>query len=703
MTTEAASHPSSRTVVRRATADACFDALTAAAALSLGVFVVVRAIRVPLTFDEAGTYQRYLAADFVSIFDFELATNHFLNTVLAKACYLAFGDTEVALRAPNLVGYAMYAGFSVLLLRALTRRVIMFAGFLLLNLNPYLLDFFGLCRGYGLSLGFLMGALFFFFRFLGRLSSGQAACRQLSLSLGFACAAVLANLTILNVFIAIAGVSIAVLAGSNVASNVTAAGSASGATTRPASRGRYAIRCVPGIAAIFTALVLSQDVHLSQRLYEPVAVTLFGLTTAELDQVEVGSVGINGKPTPFRRDDGTNVWRQGRLDVVRVRVEVPLAAARDLEGIDVMVGSRRFEHDRRGGAWLGHDEEATWVLESAPGLSSPPSRIAPYRRVINWAGDGPYAVHLLAYTAVALGVLALWALLLKAVGRTAGRLRLLTGDQWQPFQSSAVWLAALAGVPLYVLSKNGALYFGGTRGLVDDTFVSLIHGSLYGEVYHAAQRSLVTYVLVAALAVLGAVLVVTYRRGHAAQAVRAAAVLGLLIIASLAIVAEALLFNTPYPYGRTALFYIPLYLLFVILTCEAAARLGRTGATIATGALLVATCLSMYHFAVSSNTTYAWEWQKDAATKQMMDDLAFVASIERPGQSRLVLGVDWTYVTVAAFYAKKQTAYSIEVIVLPSARAADFLYLDEGNRSETMRVIRRYRISRSVLASDATR
>src|SRR6185436_12641938 len=108
---------------------------------------------------EAATYLRYIPHDFFSVFNFDVATNHFLNTLLTKLCYLIGGNSELVLRLPNHVGYGMYLWFSLRILQRLRHRAIAFAGFLLLNLNPYVLDYFSLSRGYGLSLGFLMGTL----------------------------------------------------------------------------------------------------------------------------------------------------------------------------------------------------------------------------------------------------------------------------------------------------------------------------------------------------------------------------------------------------------------------------------------------------------------------------------------------------------------------------------------------------------------
>lgn len=144
----------------------------------------------------------------LSAFNFEVATNHFLNTMLTKIGYAIFGGGEIALRLANLAAYAMFMMFAGMILHRLTRPWIAVAGFLLLNLNPYVLDFFTISRGYGLSLGLVMGALYFLFRFL------EGGVHP-SWALFFAAAAVLANFALLNVYLGISAIVLAAYVVSN--------------------------------------------------------------------------------------------------------------------------------------------------------------------------------------------------------------------------------------------------------------------------------------------------------------------------------------------------------------------------------------------------------------------------------------------------------------------------------------------------------
>src|SRR5262245_51405683 len=273
--------------------------LTVAACTFFFVFVSARALRVPFTYDEAASYIRYIDTtvpsvfdtNLLSIFNFEVATNHFLNTALTKCVYLLGGTSELALRMPNLFGYALYLGFALLILRRVTTPLIALGGLLLLNLNPYLLDFFALSRGYGLSLGLMTASLFFLLQFLQTLSAGRFDAVDLSRALALACAAIVANFALLNVYLSMLAVVM-----------IAAALFHSGAGDlpvhdRPADteRGRVLPWWLPLTAVIFIPLVLSQDSGLSGALYQPVIVRLAGLDDTAADRVRVVRLDIHGR------------------------------------------------------------------------------------------------------------------------------------------------------------------------------------------------------------------------------------------------------------------------------------------------------------------------------------------------------------------------------------------------------------------------
>ncbi len=642
----------------------------AAICLAFAAFAVGRALRVSLTYDEAAAYIRYIApgtlpefdTGSLALFNFEVATNHFLGTALTLLSARVAGSSELALRAPALAGYAMYLWFSVCLLRRLASPALAAAGVLLLNLNPYLLDFFALSRGYGLALGFMMGGLYFFF-------SGRPA-RALFL----ASAAVLANFAMLNVYAGLVAL-------------VTVEFRRARLTADPPAR-RTAVLAM--VAAVFAALVFSQDAGLSPSLYEPVTVTLDGLHADELAGLKVSRVDLRGR--------STRMTQAGPFRAVRIRL--PAAAAARLRSINVVVGNRAFANrpdDPR--AWIVRDIDGVRELESGPMIAARRSRFRAFAPVINWAGDARYAAAVTRATAIALGTLALLGILLNLTGRLLARAAPGAEGGWRAASASMLWVAAFAGPPLYILRRDAQLYFGGTRGLIPDTFYSLIENSFYGRLYHAAQAHIVFGVLVLTVTAFALFAVRMYRT-LPARTWPALQILALMAIASASLVAQHWLFGTVYLAGRAALFYIPLYLLFLIFFCQSLSETGPLARLVAAAVLAATVALCAYHGARTFNLQYTFDWRDDAATKAMMADLENLTAREGPPRARVVLGVEPIYAPAAVYYAHRRVPVDVDIDVAaaPAVRPVDFLYVGKRHATGALTIVRTYPIPDAVLA-----
>ena len=631
----------------------------------------------PFTYDEAAAYIRYIDsgvpspfdANLFSVFNFEVATNHFLNTALAKLSCALVGTSEVALRLPSLFGYTLYLGFGVLILRRLSNPWIAFGGLLLLNLNPYVLDFFALSRGYGLSLGLMMGSLYFLLRFLERRTADRIEIVDLSRALAFACGAVMANFALLNVYVSILAIVV-----------VAAALFHRRAATAPfdSHEGSFSQRnrgfpWLPLTAAVFIPLVLSQDSALSESLYEPVVVRLIGLDDNALGRARVARLDIHGRESLLRREmEGAGWSSNGRHHSRGLRVELPRGEAERLTRIESVIGTRAFSFDPRlTDAWTMRDVGEVRLIESAPGLSLQRSRVPTYRSVINWAGDRVYAGRLAIASAFAIAALVVCALLLRFLGRLAVRTSVMKHQEWRTLSSSLLWVAALAGPPLYLLKRNSELYFGGTRGLVADTFTSIIENSFYGRSY-GAQGSVVFGCILVILAIFFALLVQANRRNHLSPLVPTMSLLGILLLVSFSLVAQRLLFGTVYLVGRTALFYIPLFVLFFTFVCDGLARAGRLGRVVSVALVIVAVSVAIFHFSQTANLKYVHDWKDDASTKALIEDVRQFAA-----GGQLTLGVEPAYAPVAVFYARRVAPVPIEVVVVPTTRPVDFLYVED--------------------------
>lgn len=128
----------------------------------LFAYTLIRAALLSITHDEALMYNLLKQTSFADIFLYKiLAQDHMLNTLLMRFLSEIFGPSVFVLRLPNLIGHLLFLVFSYLILRKTLNGKILAAAFILLNFNPYMLDFFSIARGYGLSTGLMMPSLYF--------------------------------------------------------------------------------------------------------------------------------------------------------------------------------------------------------------------------------------------------------------------------------------------------------------------------------------------------------------------------------------------------------------------------------------------------------------------------------------------------------------------------------------------------------------
>jgi hypothetical protein len=167
-------------------------------------------------------------------------------------------------------------------------------------------------------------------------------------------------------------------------------------------------------------------------------------------------------------------------------------------------------------------------------------------------------------------------------------------------------------------------------------------------------------------------------------------------IVSVALVAQHWLSGTVYLVGRTALFFIPLYLLFLIFFCQWLTEIGGVATTGAAAILIVAVSAFASHFAHTANLRYTLDWRDDADTRTMIGDVERMVSAE-PRGSRTAVRVDWPYAPAATYYAHRHSPVDVEIVVAPSAWLPEFLYVEERNAGDRGRVLVRYPVAGAVL------
>ena len=133
--------------------------------LMLAIFVfaclVNKAQYSSLTTDESTSYLAHVSGsvgDILAVSDSNPA-NHPLNSLLMKVFASIFGQTELALRLPNLLLFLVYAVYGIWLVYALPKRLAV-GIYLLLLTHPTMLEYFGLARGYGLGAAFMLAGVY---------------------------------------------------------------------------------------------------------------------------------------------------------------------------------------------------------------------------------------------------------------------------------------------------------------------------------------------------------------------------------------------------------------------------------------------------------------------------------------------------------------------------------------------------------------
>ena len=166
--------------------------------IGLFIYIIIRANYLSFTHDESFSFTFLNGSN-----GNNTANNHLFNTYLMGICYNVFGSSEFSLRLPNVLSFILYCLGVVLLFKPHKNRgLILFLGGILF-LNPFILEFFSLARGYGISLGFMMISLYFFLRKNTKYNYQIQFFKDFLYSLIFASFALFANLSMINFYISI--------------------------------------------------------------------------------------------------------------------------------------------------------------------------------------------------------------------------------------------------------------------------------------------------------------------------------------------------------------------------------------------------------------------------------------------------------------------------------------------------------------------
>ncbi|MEZ4884377.1 MAG: hypothetical protein R3E32_06515 [Chitinophagales bacterium] len=167
-------------------------------------FTIYKALNASFTHDEF-TLLSYAERSYYGIFiiDPPYAGCHIFLTFLAKPIITLFGASEFTLRLPTLIAHLIYLIFTYRLVVLLHQnRWVRICTWLLLNANPYLLDFYSIGRGYGLAIAMMTVSCYYFLRFVKE--EGKSS-KYLFGAFFAGFLAVYTNFTLLNYYVALLG------------------------------------------------------------------------------------------------------------------------------------------------------------------------------------------------------------------------------------------------------------------------------------------------------------------------------------------------------------------------------------------------------------------------------------------------------------------------------------------------------------------
>jgi hypothetical protein len=131
---------------------------------SMLALVVLRCYFIPFSHDEVATFYFYIQPEsFLPFTSHVDANGHFLTNLTSWICYKLFGSSVFSLRLPNIFAFIVlvFGTFKLTkLVNGVFAKLILTFGFIACF---NFISFYSLCRGYGLSMAFLITAFYYFY------------------------------------------------------------------------------------------------------------------------------------------------------------------------------------------------------------------------------------------------------------------------------------------------------------------------------------------------------------------------------------------------------------------------------------------------------------------------------------------------------------------------------------------------------------
>lgn len=171
-----------------------FESLYFLLSALLFIYLFLRAVYVPLVYDEAATFFIYvLPGEYIPFYAYWDANNHILNSFLGSCSYNLFGTAAWAIRLPNVLFFLFNVYFLYQFRFFFKNKTVWFAMALFLFFTHNVTEYSAYCRGYGMCISAFLGCIYYLLKF-----KQEQRNKYLWLLCLFTFLALAANFTVLN-------------------------------------------------------------------------------------------------------------------------------------------------------------------------------------------------------------------------------------------------------------------------------------------------------------------------------------------------------------------------------------------------------------------------------------------------------------------------------------------------------------------------
>lgn len=226
-----------------------------------------------------------------------------------------------------------------------------------------------------------------------------------------------------------------------------------------------------------------------------------------------------------------------------------------------------------------------------------------------------------------------------------------------PIVAAILLLLAIYGKALIEMARKEEIYYGSAEGFWKNTMTSLIKASLYDRNYFDLNMLLAVKLLIIALLIFSALLLLyklfTKQKFELIDKYLFWVTV-LLFISPLSIVLLHNFFNTKYVIGRTAIYFIPIFSIFILILWKSikSIRIKLIGTPLNILFYLFVFIL-LIHFINCANFTHYLVWKYDASTKDMVNYLIEINKNNDLKPGSVHMGADWIFEPSINFYIEK--------------------------------------------------